>query len=339
MSAIANPTRPWRLPISWIVRVLVSVVVLVVLFRFVRIEEVWGAVQRISPLLWLAALALFLAGHATSAAKWLILIGNGISFGQAFRAHLAGLAANLCLPGAASGDVVRAGLVFASAKDKSALAMGSFADRLLDTLGLLIISAVGMALAAGPASGNSRLILPVMGLFLACVVGGFLASIALDQWLQRRAPTSKVVKLAAKVIAAAASLARRPARLALCLAMSMAVQTVFICINIAFANAIGIHAPPAAWFFAWSASKIIIILPVSMNGLGVREASMALLMAPFGAPKDLVVAVGLIWQAVLYASGAIGAVVQAIWRPAKSGAGARDSMLGSTLTPEGTVRD
>ncbi|MBK8860377.1 MAG: hypothetical protein IPN48_05390 [Sphingomonadales bacterium] len=52
---------------------------------------------------------------------------------KAFRAHLAGLAANLALPGVAGGDVIRAGLVFGQAPDKDRLAMGSVADRLLDT--------------------------------------------------------------------------------------------------------------------------------------------------------------------------------------------------------------
>ena len=69
-----------------------------------------------------------------------MLIGSGISYRQAFRAHLAGLAANLALPSVAGGDVVRAGLVMKHADDKGRLAMGSLADRLLDTLGLIMIA-------------------------------------------------------------------------------------------------------------------------------------------------------------------------------------------------------
>ncbi len=340
MSAIATPNKPRRLPIGWIVRVLVSAAVLTILFQKVPAAKVWADVQLIPPLLWLAALALFLVGHAASAGKWLFLIGPGVSYGQAFRAHLAGLAANLCLPGVAGGDVVRAGLVFGSAKDKSALAMGSLADRLLDTLGLLIISAVGMLLVAGHASGNARFIVPILIVFLVGLVVAFVMTIGLDRWFGSRAPGGKVMRLAAKITSAASTLARRPSRLILCLSMSMAVQALFVGVNIAFANAVGIKAPAAAWFFAWSASKIIAIAPISLGGLGVRESSMAYLMSQYGAAWDQVIAVGLIWQTVLYASGAIGAVVQAVWRPGKPGAAEPgESMLGSALTPEGTVRD
>lgn len=63
----------------------------------------------------------------------------------------------------------------------------------------------------------------------------------------------------------------------------MAVQCLFVGINIAFAQAAHVEAPVSAWFFAWTTAKIIAIAPVSLGGLGVREASMAGLLKPFGA--------------------------------------------------------
>jgi uncharacterized membrane protein YbhN (UPF0104 family) len=107
---------------------------------------------------------------------------------------------------------------------------------------------------------------------------------------------------------------RQPGRLAGCLAISMAVQTVFILINIVFAMAAGVQAPAAAWFFAWAGAKIVAIAPISLGGLGAREASMAALMLPFGADPAQVIAVGLVWQTVLYASGALGALAQLFWK-------------------------
>jgi len=112
------------------------------------------------------------------------------------------------------------------------------------------------------------------------------------------------------MIHAAAQLSRSPGRLLACLAISMAVQCLFVGINIAFAQAAHVEAPVSAWFFAWTTAKIIAIAPISLGGLGVREASMAGLLKPFGADPGQVIAVGLIWQSVLYASGAIGFLVQ-----------------------------
>jgi len=305
------------LPGIWLVRVGVSAAMLALIFHFVPFASVWAAARQFAPGLWLAALALFLAGHAAAAAKWRMLIGKGVSYRQAFRAHLAGLAANLALPGVAGGDVVRAGLVFGQAADKGRLAMGSIADRLLDTLGLVLIALVGAYFAWGPKLyEGSELRWALFG-SLVLVAIGFIVAPILDRALARRNASGKLARILTSMVHAAADLAQSPGRLLLCLAISMAVQCLFVGINIAFAQAASVEAPVAAWFFAWTAAKIIAIAPISLGGLGVREASMAGLLKPFGADPGQVIAIGLIWQSVLYASGLIGFLVQ-LRRPAPS---------------------
>ena len=304
-----------RIPVVWIVRTCVSIAMLALIFHFVPFATVWSAARKFSPGLWLAALGLFIAGHAAAAAKWRMLIGDGISYREAFRAHLAGLAANLALPGVAGGDVVRAGLVFGQAPDKGRLAMGSVADRLLDTLGLALIALVGAAVAWGPRLFEATQLRWAIVTLLLLVVTGFVAAPSLDRAAARRASSGKIARVLGAMIHAAAELSRNPGRLLACLAISMAVQCLFVGINIAFAQAAHVEAPVSAWFFAWTTAKIIAIAPVSLGGLGVREASMAGLLKPFGADPGQVIAIGLIWQSVLYASGAIGFLVQ-LRRPA-----------------------
>ncbi|MCX8507765.1 MAG: lysylphosphatidylglycerol synthase domain-containing protein, partial [Rhodobacteraceae bacterium] len=82
-----------------------------------------------------------------------------------------------------------------------------------------------------------------------------------------------------------------------------------IWLSIRLAAPVGVHIHVAAWFFGWPIAKIIATLPLSLGGLGVRESSLAALLAPFGAPPALVVASGLAWQAILYLAGALGALV------------------------------
>lgn len=308
-------TRPKKFPLTWFLRLVVSGLVLFVIFRIVPIEQVLGEARRLSPALWLAALALFLMGHAAATVKWRLLIGEGVSFPQAFQAHLAGLAANLCLPGLGGGDVVRAALVLPSAKDASQLVVGSVADRLLDILGLLLIAVVGAFLASRPEQGAQRQLLWVLLAGVILLVVLFPVAVLLDRAVKHSHPESRIGRLAVRAAAATVYLARQRGRLALCLAISMAVQATFVAINIAFALAVQVEAPIAAWFFAWSTAKIVAIAPISLGGLGVREAVMASLLAPFGADPAQVIAIGLIWQTVLYASGLIGVLAQFVWNP------------------------
>ncbi len=317
------PRKPARrASLTWVARLAVSIVILVVLFRIVPMQEVWREAQRLSPALWLGALAVFLAGHAAAAAKWRLLIGRGVTFTHALQAHLAGLAANLCLPGLAGGDVVRAGLVFPEAEDKSRLVIGSVADRLLDIGGLLAFATVGAVLLWRPQYGGQEMLpwfLLASAAGLVAVLAVFAAaSLVAHRMLRETRPRRRLAQWIVHAVAVTAALVRAPGRLLLCLGISMVVQATFIAINIAFARAVGVAAPTEAWFFAWSAAKIIAIAPVSLGGLGLREATLARLLAPFGGDPAQVIAIGLVWQTLLYASGLIGALALLVWKPSRA---------------------
>jgi uncharacterized membrane protein YbhN (UPF0104 family) len=208
---------------------------------------------------------------------------------------------------------VRAGLVYGEAADKARLAVGSVADRLLDMFGLTVLAVAG-ALWSLQGAPTALLWVLIASAVALCAV--FPASLVLDRVLRNARPEGRIPRLAARAVAATAFLVRRPRRLVLCLAISMVVQATFVGINIALASAVQLEAPAGAWFFAWSTAKIIAIAPVSLGGLGVREAAMSKLLAPFGADPGQVIAIGLIWQTILYASGLIGALAQLAWRPA-----------------------
>ena len=102
------------------------------------------------------------AGHLSRRA-YRVRDGNGSCWPQrrgisrrCLRAHFAGLVANLSLPGVAGGDVVRAALLFPRFLRQGRLALGSIADRLIDTIGLLLIAAVGLLFAIGSSSQPPR---------------------------------------------------------------------------------------------------------------------------------------------------------------------------------------
>ena len=72
---------------------------------------------------------------------------------------------------------------------------------------------------------------------------------------------------------------------------------------------VGVTTALAAWFVAWPLSKLIAVLPISLGGIGVREAALVSLLAPYGAPREAVLASGILWQAVLIVTGLAGLVV------------------------------
>lgn len=310
MSETGTPLRRPGLK-KWAIRATGSVIVLGLLFWFLPRDAIVEGFSRVPPALFPVVVALFLLGHAVTAAKWWLLIDRGIPFGVALQAHFAGLAANLMLPGAAGGDAVRAGFAQIRMRDGAKVAAGAVADRLIDTLGLACLSVIGLALlhgksgGAGQAAQASIIVLVAIGLAVFAFPG-----VVVKLW--HRYPKLPARGLVMRVADAFAGLGRRPVLLVSVLIISMAVQLLFIGLSVQLAKAVGVDVPFAVWVFAWPLAKIIAVLPISLGGLGVREASLAALMAPFGAAPAAVVASGLVWQAVLYVSGGIGALVLAL---------------------------
>lgn len=296
---------------KWLIRAAGSALVLGLLFWFLPWRAIVEGFQRVPLGLMPWVIALFMLGHVVAAAKWWMLLDRGLPFILALQAHFAGLAANLGLPGAAGGDAVRAGLAHVSMQDGPRMAAGSVADRLIDTLGLACLSVIGLGLLQGR-GGNAGVAVQVVALVLVITAGVMFAFPGIVARVWGIWPKLPGRSLALKLAEAFGALGRKPVVLIAALLISMAVQVLFIYLAVQLAEAVGVQVPMAAWLFAWPLAKIIAVLPISLGGLGVREASLAALLVPFGADAAQVVASGLVWQAVLYVSGAIGAVVLAI---------------------------
>ena len=281
-----------RFRLGWVVRLALSVLVLALLLYLLPVR-----------------VAVFLAGHVVSAVKWQLLANSGADFPTVLRAHFGGLLANLSLPGVAGGDVVRAALLYRKVPDKARLALGSVADRFIDTIGLLLIAAAGLLFSIGTFESGVVLLVWV-GIALATFSAGAVLTVRFYPLVLRRLRGhSRLARIGDKIGASIFVLARQKSRLVLCLVLSLIVQCAFIVATFALANDAGVPAPIAAWFFAWPLAKLIATLPISVAGIGVREASLAGFLVPFGAPAAAVVGIGLLWQTVQLAGALVGGLV------------------------------
>ncbi|MGB7262568.1 MAG: lysylphosphatidylglycerol synthase transmembrane domain-containing protein [Albidovulum sp.] len=305
---MAGPSPAWR---KWAIRAGGSALALGLIFWILPKDAIFQGLSRLSWPVFMSVLAAFLGCHVAAALKWWVLMDRAIPAATALRAHFAGLAANLCLPGAAGGDAVRAGLAHAALRDGPRVAAAALGDRMIDLVGLACLMLSGLVLVNGQGA-SFGLAVAVAGLVFAAAVIGLFVFPKIARRLWSRFPGLPAKGLAFRLADAFSDLSRRPGRLLLMLAFSAAIQSVLIMLSVKLAVLVGVHVPIAAWFFAWPLAKIIATLPISLGGLGVRESSLAALLVPFGAAAADVVASGLAWQAILYVSGAIGALILAV---------------------------
>lgn len=303
-----EPTEKSRLA-GWL-KLAGTTAMFAVLFFVIPLNEVWSSLVKVNPFVWLGVFAGYVFGHALAAAKWRNLIGESISYWDALRAHFAGLAASLALPGVAGGDVVRAGLMMRSNVRKADLVLASLVDRVIDTATLLAISAVGVAL-LGTQVGLDESWVYIATASLTII--GFVSVMMLRPiagLVGRIKAGGKAGRLLALLSEALQRMAGRKTTILACVVMSIAIQAGFAILNAALSHSIGGPDSVALWLFAWPLAKLIATLPISIGGLGVREAGLSSLMAPFTPTTAPVIAASLMWQTILVAGGLLGASVQ-----------------------------
>lgn len=301
--------RPRVKPFKAAVRLLLSAAVLGVVFAIVGVDTIVEAFERVRLGPWLVGLAGFLGLHLISAAKWrffLSLAGVKLPMASAVRCYGAGLFANLCLPSLVGGDVLRAGLAMREVDHKEAIALGSIVDRLSDVFALGLLVAFGFVVAPSAMDGMPD---AVNGFVVFFVVfgAGVIGMLALwwffTKFPRERLPT-KVQAIVERLLVAAGTMAKNAPRAALGLSLCLALQAGFVLVNVHLGDMMGLELDIRLWFLLWPLAKIAAMVPVSLGGLGVREAAFGALVKPFASPS-LAIAESLVWQSILVVGGLV----------------------------------
>lgn len=296
--------------LRWVVRAAVSLVVVGVLLTMIPLRSVLDALGRVSLWTWLSSVAIFFAGHYLNAMKLRLLLGAPVP-GQeravsaaCVRAQYAGLVANLGLPGLAGGDLARAAYL-APTVGVARVAFASVADRMIDTATVLGLVMIALPLAGMPPAIAGIVRSAGVWVGAAAVVGVLVALVGAVLLVR----VQRFAGVAEKLGKAWRALVERKSAFVGAIAISFSVQAAFVMTNVWLARQVGVTTALAAWFVAWPLSKLVAVLPISLGGIGVREAALVSLLAPYGAPREAVLASGILWQAVLIVTGLIGLVI------------------------------
>lgn len=301
----------------WGLRLLVSGLLLAVLLVVLPWEDMRAAAAQMTAPLYAGALAAFLGAHVLGALKWRTMLasslgGERLALRDTVACYGAGLFANLFLPTVVGGDVVRAGLAARALGRPEAVVLGSVADRLIDVAGLALLVGGGVVVAGAEVAGWGA---PLAGLVGVLVLG--LGALLLPLALRRplAAWPARHRRRIGRGLVALRHLARRPRPALLALALSLSMQAAFIVVSAWLGAAVGAAAPLWAWFIAWPLAKAAGMLPVSLGGLGVRDAALASLLVPFGVPAAVGLVASLAWQAVLIGGALVGGLLGLVLRP------------------------
>lgn len=287
-------TQSW---LKFLLKLAVSLLVGAWLLGQVPWASVVGALQTLSPKRVAAAMALFTGIQTLSAWRWYGLIRAGglrVSFFQAWRWYAAAMFANLFLPGSIGGDGFRVfWLAQATGVPKRQASWPILLDR-----GTGLIALVWLATMAA-------WLWPVC--FFVIKIGLSLASLVLAiglLWFQRGGllqgrflPSSLVAKLDLTWREAATPYSQNKTTLAEALGYSLLVQAGMVGLYALLFKGFWLDLSPTLTV-AVGLGSLAGVLPLSLNGLGVREGVMLLLLAKAGLPKAACLALNLAVLAV-----------------------------------------
>lgn len=291
----------------WMIPLFGSATILGVLFWLLPMEALLEATARLSVADFGAVLLAFLGIRVVAGIKWWLLLDCELPLGVALRAHFACLAANLCLPGVVGGDALRASIAHRIIQDGPRVTAVATADRLVDMLALAGLSMAGLLFARHETT-SGFLALQIL-LLLGLAIAGIMAVVLSLPTLWRIAPKLPGRTLGERLLQAFGRLMRKPTTLIVTLVLAFLIQSASIVLSWWLASAVGATIALAPWFFAWPLAKIAAVVPISLNGLGLREGVLATLLVPFGAASAAIVASGLVWQGIMFCAGVIGALI------------------------------
>jgi uncharacterized membrane protein YbhN (UPF0104 family) len=292
-----------------LIKAAVSVALLGFLLTRVDAARLWGAARSAS-LPWLAiALALYYVMIAVSAWRWGVLLeAQGLLFPlrRLMSSFFVATFFNNFLPSNIGGDVIRIADTAPAAKSRTLATTVVLIDRGMGLLGLVLLAATGATVAVklrptdlGPLSPS--LLWAGFGVAAALAAPALLAPKAFIRMLQplRVLHAEWIDARLARLTDALTRFRETPTALASCFAGAIIVQAVLVGFYVAVARSMRIPVGFAELALVVPISFVVQMLPISMNGFGVREATFAFYFTRFGLPIESGVLVSFVGAAVI----------------------------------------
>ena len=301
------------------VKITVSGALLAFLFSRIDAGRLWAGARHAS-LRWLAvALLLYLANVAGAIWRWNLLLNAQdvqIKRRTLLGSMLVALFFNNFLPSNIGGDVIRIRDSARSAGSKTLATTVILVDRGIGLMGLVLVAAFGATMAAGAAGHGPVPIWPSWlwaGFLIAAATATpvLLAPAGLGRLLQ---PLTALHPewIGARIEKLTMVLGRfrdRPGVLVSCFGAAVFVQILSVVFYLAVAYALGVNITPWDMAVIVPISFVVQMIPLSVNGLGIREATFSVYFTRIGLPIESALLVSLVATGLIMLFSLGGAAV------------------------------
>jgi len=279
------------------------------------------------PLYLLPAVAIFIVTVWPLAWRWQVLLASkGLHepLGWLTKVYFISYAAGQVLPATIGGDAVR--IVEHARRRPTAKGEAAGAvlmERVVGSAGTLTLVTVGLVLAMGRYENIEVLARIEFGFVAAIVLFGVLVfSRRTNVFLQERVfPRGRRLRLQRPLSSLWTALhGYRSQRRALALVLAISAGTQFVRTLAIWmcGEAVGLDLSPLVYIILGPLLFLVMMVPITVNGIGVRESFFVFFLGRFGVEPDAAFAVGFLFFAVTIAAAFPGGLILA-WRSVRGG--------------------
>ncbi len=314
-ATVKGPLRTY-LPLMIKIAVSLGLIGYLLFIQIDNIGDIRAAVSQADPALLALAFALNVIGYLVCSWRWQLLLRAqkfAVPLIELIRAYTIGIFFNSFLPGVMSGDLMRAMDISDRVPSYTRSFLILFVERLTGMFGLLLLAVIAL-----PTIGWDVVSRTGIGWMLLAVAGVLVALTAIFLSRHMRAAASSLGRL--RGLGWLSGIMERINETSMAFATRM--RVVYGCVGVSFffqANvvlhywliglALGIDLPLTIYFAIIPVSLFVMMIPASVNGIGIREQAFLYLFGQFGVAGELAISLAWIAFAMVMVQAVVGGVV------------------------------
>jgi uncharacterized protein (TIRG00374 family) len=319
-----HPARRWgrstsrpggSAKIRFALRAAIGLSVVVLLLSRADVDDIRDALERSDPTLLLLGTVAYFGSLLLSPLRWrgfLRALGIEVGLARLVRLYLSGTFFNAFLPTGVGGDAYKA-IVLSRGKSSIEDPLASaFLDRSAGMAGLALLTIVGTGIQI--ATGATRpptWVASAIAIAVSAVGGAALLIARRERSGPESHPEGLLGRLRLFIRAVRAGL-RHPAGIQTGALWGLVTALLLVLAHAFLLRGVEISLPPSVIPGIVLVAALTAVVPVSINGLGLREAAYVWMLGAYGVDHDTALAFALLVLAVMLITSALGAIVYLI---------------------------
>jgi uncharacterized protein (TIRG00374 family) len=280
-----------------LLKIVVSLVLIAVILRSVDLNALWKVVHNANPWYLLAAQGALMLGVVVRAYRWQILVHDqevDVSLRDLTALYFVGFLFNNLLPSGFGGDAVKMYELSQRSRRGAEAVSSVLVDRFM---GLIALQAIGLiALAFSWRLVPPEIVILTVALFgVSLVAAGVVSYRRLWGFLAERVPLFDRL-LSIKAVNSLVSSLQSYSSSALLgsLGVGLVFNVILIATNVLIGRGLGLDLPLAYYMIFVPLTSLVLILPISFAGLGVREGTYVVLFKQAGVASEVALSMSLL---------------------------------------------